>query len=85
MSNLTYRVLSEVSLANRARMEGFLVFDYAERYSEAVGAIAGWMAQGKLKVREDIVEGLETFPDTLLKLFSGENFGKLMMKVSEQI
>lgn len=70
-------------LVNRARMEGFLVFDYASRYGEAVGAIAGWIAEGKIKVREDIVEGLETFPETLLSLFSGKNFGKLMIKVSD--
>jgi NADPH-dependent curcumin reductase CurA len=71
-------------LVNRARMEGFVVFDYAPRYSEAVRAIATWMAEGKLKAREDIVEGLETFPDRLLMLFKGENFGKLVLKVSDE-
>ncbi len=69
-------------LVNSARMEGFVVFDYAARYGEAVRAMAGWMAEGKLKAREDVVEGLETFPDTLLKLFRGENFGKLLIKVA---
>jgi hypothetical protein len=44
--------------------------------------MAGWMAAGKLKSREDIVEGLVTFPETLLKLFNGENSGKLILKVS---
>lgn len=68
-------------LINRASMTGFLVSDYAPRYGEAAREMAGWMAQGKLKSREDIVEGLETFPETLLKLFTGENFGKLMIKV----
>src|SRR6185437_16547312 len=68
-------------LMNRASMIGFLVSDYAARYGEAAREMAGWMAQGKLKSREDIVEGLETFPETLLKLFTGENFGKLMIKV----
>lgn len=68
-------------LINRASMTGFLVSDYAARYGEAAREMAGWMAQGKLKSREDIVEGLETFPETLLKLFTGENFGKLMIKV----
>ncbi len=70
-------------LVNRARMEGFIVFDFAARYSEAVTALAGWVAEGKIKAREDVVEGLETFPETLLKLFSGENFGKLVLKVSD--
>jgi NADPH-dependent curcumin reductase CurA len=43
--------------------------------------MAGWMAAGTLKGREDVVEGLETFPEALLKLFSGENFGKLVLKI----
>ena len=68
-------------LVHRARMEGFVVFDYANRYMEAAMEMAGWMAEGKLKTREDIVEGFETFPDTLLKLFEGENIGKLVLKV----
>jgi hypothetical protein len=70
-------------LVNRARMEGFLVFDYAARYGEAVAAIAGWLAEGKIKAREDVVEGLENFPEALLRLFTGENFGKLVIKVSD--
>ena len=70
-------------LVNRARMEGFLVFDFAARYGEAAREMAGWMAQGKLKSREDVVLGLETFPETFLKLFKGENFGKLVLKVAE--
>ena len=65
-------------------MEGMVVFDYAERYPEAVREMAGWMAAGKLKSREDIVDGLETFPETLLKLFNGENFGKLVLRVAER-
>jgi NADPH-dependent curcumin reductase len=68
-------------LVNRARMEGIVVFDYADRYGVAVKDIAGWMAEGKFKSREDVVDGLENFPSTLLKLFSGENFGKLILKV----
>ena len=64
-------------------MEGMVVFDYASRYAQAVSEIAAWIAAGKLKSREDIVEGLETFPETLLKLFSGENFGKLVLKIAD--
>jgi hypothetical protein len=45
--------------------------------------MAGWYAAGKLKSREDIVAGLETFPETLCKLFSGENFGKLVLKIAD--
>ncbi|MGC5700373.1 NADP-dependent oxidoreductase [Pseudomonas sp. NFXW11] len=68
-------------LANRARMEGFVVMDYAAQFAAAGQEMAGWMAQGLLKSKEDIVEGLETFPEALGKLFSGENFGKLVLKV----
>jgi NADPH-dependent curcumin reductase CurA len=68
-------------LVNRARMEGIVVFDWAPRYAEAAREMAGWMAEGKLKSKEDIVKGIETFPETLLKLFSGENFGKLILEV----
>jgi NADPH-dependent curcumin reductase CurA len=68
-------------LVNRASMKGMLVFDYADRFSQAGAQMAAWMAAGKLKSREHIVEGLATFPDTLLKLFTGENEGKLMLKV----
>lgn len=69
-------------LVNRASMKGMLVMDYVDRYAQAGAQMAAWMATGKLKSREDIVEGLETFPETLLKLFNGENNGKLMLKVS---
>ena len=68
-------------LVNRARMEGFVVMDYADRYTAAAQEMAVWLAKGQLKSKEHIVEGLETFPETLLKLFSGENFGKLILKV----
>jgi len=68
-------------LVNRARMEGFVVFDFAARYGEAAKQMAGWLAQGKLKSKEHIVEGIETFPETLLMLFTGKNYGKLIIKV----
>jgi NADPH-dependent curcumin reductase len=71
-------------LVNRATMRGMIVFDHAARYGQAACEMAGWMAAGKLKSREDIVPGLETFPDTLLKLFKGENQGKLMLKVADE-
>lgn len=70
-------------LVHHARMEGFVVFDYIERYGEAARELSGWYAAGKLKTREDIVEGIQTFPETLLKLFRGENFGKLVLKVAD--
>jgi NADPH-dependent curcumin reductase CurA len=69
-------------LVNRASMIGMVVFDYVERFPEAAREMAGWLASGQLKSREDIVTGIETFPDTLLKLFKGENLGKLVLKVA---
>jgi hypothetical protein len=69
-------------LVNRATMTGMVVFDYADRYAEAGRDMAGWLQSGQLKTREDIVDGIETFPETLLKLFSGENFGKLVLRVA---
>jgi NADPH-dependent curcumin reductase len=70
-------------LVNRASMTGFLVFDYAARYSEAAQALAGWRAQGVLKSREEIVDGLTKFPEALNRLFSGEHTGKLVLKVAD--
>ena len=62
-------------LVNRARMEGFVVIDYMGRAPEAVGEMAGWIAEGKLVAREDVVEGFESFPDALQKLFRGRTWG----------
>ena len=67
-------------LVNRARMTGMVVFDYAARYGEAAardGRLAGRRAS--CKSREHIVDGFENFPETLLKLFAGENIGKLVL------
>lgn len=69
-------------LVNRARMEGIVVFDYADRYHLGVAEMAKWMKDGTFKTREDIVEGLEEFPEALLMLFEGKNFGKLILQVA---
>ena len=71
-------------LVNRARMEGMVVFDYADRYGVAIAEMAGYLKDGRMKSREDVATGgVRAFPETLLKLFSGENFGKLVLKVSD--
>jgi NADPH-dependent curcumin reductase CurA len=70
-------------LVHRARMEGFVVIDYADRYDDAIRELAGWMREGRLKSREHIVDGLENFPDTFLKLFTGDNTGKLILRVAD--
>jgi NADPH-dependent curcumin reductase CurA len=69
-------------LVNRARMEGIVVFDYADRYHLGVAALAGWLKEGKIKSKEDVVVGIENFPQALTMLFEGKNFGKLVLKVS---
>jgi len=71
-------------LVNRARMEGIVVFDYADRYHLAVAEMAGYLKDGRMKSKEDVVTGLATFPETLGKLFSGENFGKLVLKLVDE-
>jgi NADPH-dependent curcumin reductase CurA len=70
-------------LVNRARMEGIVVFDYAERFPQAIAEMAAYLKDGRMKGREDVVVGIDTFPETLLKLFRGENFGKLVLQVAE--
>jgi hypothetical protein len=69
-------------LVNRASMTGMVVFDYNGRYALAAREMAGWMAEGRLKSREDIVDGFDRFPETLLRLFKGENTGKLLIRVA---
>jgi NADPH-dependent curcumin reductase CurA len=67
-------------LVFRASMTGMVVFDWVARYPEAMAELAGWAADGRLIAREHVVEGgIEVFPDTLLKLFAGENTGKLVL------
>ena len=71
-------------LVERASMTGFLVFDFAARYPEAIAELAGWLRAGELRSREDIVRGaLEDFPEVFLRLFRGENTGKLILQLDE--
>ncbi|RFP15922.1 MULTISPECIES: NADP-dependent oxidoreductase [unclassified Duganella] len=71
-------------LVNRARMEGIVVFDYADRYHLGIAALGKWMKEGKVKSKEDIVQGLEQFPQALNMLFEGKNFGKLVLQVAAE-
>lgn len=70
-------------LVKRSRMEGFLVFDFAAEYSKAAREMAGWIREGKLRSHEEIVEGIDRFPETLLRLFTGEHLGKLTIEVAK--
>ena len=70
-------------LVNRARMQGMVVFDYADRYPQAVAELAGYLKDGRMKSREDVVAGgVAAFPEALNRLFSGRNFGKLVLQVA---
>ena len=68
-------------LTKRARVEGFIVLDYMHRAQEAIHDLSRWYAEGKLRYRVDIVEGLENAPNAINKLFDGSNTGKLIVKV----
>jgi NADPH-dependent curcumin reductase CurA len=69
-------------LAERhARMEGFAVFHFADAYPEAEAALAGWLADGRLRLHEHVEHGLENFGSTLAKLFDGSHTGKLLLTV----
>lgn len=67
----------------RARMEGFLVLDYVDRFPEAIRALSGWVAEGRIRSQVDIQEGLENAPATLDRLFTGKNLGKQLLKVAD--
>ena len=65
----------------RGIITGIIVFDFLNRYPEAVSQISDWLTEGVLETKEDVYEGIKQFPSVLLKLFSGENFGKLLIKI----
>jgi NADPH-dependent curcumin reductase len=69
-------------LVNRIRLQGMIVFDWRERYGEALQALSGYFVQGKLKYRESVVEGLENAPRGLIALLQGQNFGKQLVKLA---
>ena len=70
-------------LMQRLRVEGFIVLDFGERYPEAISALGQWMSEGKIKVRTEIVDGLENALQTVKKLYTGANTGELMIRVKD--
>jgi NADPH-dependent curcumin reductase CurA len=68
-------------LVKRAVMQGFLTADYAARFDEAISDLAGWIREGRLAYREDVYEGIETAPGSIERLYSGDNAGKLIIRV----
>ena len=71
-------------LMKRLTVKGFLVSDYLDRYAESLESLSEWMAEGKIQYKVDIVEGIENAPSAVNKLFTGENTGKLVIKVSDE-
>ena len=66
----------------RARMEGFIVLDYASRFAEAIAEMKAWIDQGHFKQSVTVIDGFENLPGALIKLFEGANTGKLMVKTN---
>jgi NADPH-dependent curcumin reductase len=69
-------------IGRRAKMEGFIVLDYRERYLEAIMQLAGWVAEGKIKHKVNVLEGLEKAPEALQRLFTGDHDGKLLVMLA---
>lgn len=69
-------------LAREATIHGFLIMDYAPRFAEAGPIMAQWMAEGRLRIDEDLQEGLENALPAFLRLFTGANTGKLVLKIA---
>jgi NADPH-dependent curcumin reductase len=75
-----YRFMRHI-LVNRIRMQGMIVFDWKDRYAEALSDLGARVASGKLRYRESVVNGLESAPDGLIALLAGRNFGKQLVKL----
>ena len=75
-----YKMLRSI-LVNRIRMQGMIVFDWKDRYAEALSDLGARVASGKLRYRESVVNGLESAPDGLIALLAGKNFGKQLVKL----
>ena len=71
-------------LIKRARMQGFIVLDYAKRYDEALQQLTQWVRDGLIRYREDILEGIEQAPDSIAGLYRGENFGKRLIRIAPE-
>ena len=77
-------LLTRTLLTKRIKMQGFIIFDdYADRYGEFFAQMSAWLKDGKIKYREDVVDGLENAPQALIGLLEGKNFGKLVVRVTK--
>lgn len=73
----------DLILMHRLKIQGFIILDYMDRYPEALEALSGWMKEGKLKARLDVTDGLENALQSVKKLYTGDNMGKLMVRVKD--
>ncbi len=71
-------------MGKRARMEGFNTLDHWDQYETAVAQLAEWLADGKLVAKIDMLDGLERAPEALVRLFSGDHLGKLVVQVAPE-
>ncbi len=79
-----FTLLPRLLLTKRIRMQGFIVFDdFGDRHAEFFAAMVPWVRDGKVRYREDVVQGLDNAPEAFIGLLQGRNFGKLVVKVSE--
>ena len=77
-------MLTRTLLTKRIKMQGFIIFDdYAHRYPEFLKDMSQWLTDGKIKFREDVVDGLENAPQAFIGLLEGKNFGKLIVRVAK--
>ncbi len=78
-------LLTKTLLTKRIKMQGFIIFDdYGSRYDEFFNQMNTWFNEGKIKYREDIVDGLENSPQAFIGLLQGRNFGKMVVRVAEE-
>lgn len=78
-------MLQGLILRKRIRMQGFIIFDdFAEGFDKFLQQMSEWVDQGKIKFREDLVDGLENAPQAFIGLLQGKNFGKLVIRVADE-
>lgn len=77
--------VERIILTKRARMQGFVIFDYAARYGEALAELTPWVRDGRIRYREDVREGIEHAPDAIASLYRGDNLGKLLLRIAPDV
>ena len=78
------RIILTMLLVRQARAEGFLCFQFADRYPEGLRQLAEWLKDGKLKYKEDIEHGIENTPRAFMAMLKGSNLGKQLVKISDE-